>query len=197
MEAVTLADYQRGALRAGFRAAVARGDARPLLLPAFIVPSFVLPAFFLAVAGRYAFLKPLRYPLAVLIAAFNLNLFRTGSTPTTSSINLASAYGAGLAWGWGTLWAFVVLVWRDPWDGERVRRRARAKGSPPATMAAADAIDEDVAQCLRAGQEYYWQSFPVDGSFWSRLDWSWDLYLAWRGVGRSNALLYMPRIVRC
>ncbi|EPE03965.1 hypothetical protein F503_04813 [Ophiostoma piceae UAMH 11346] len=185
MEAVTLADYQRGALRAGFRAAVARGDARPLLFPACIVPSFVLPAVFLTVAGRYAFLKPLRYPLAVLITAFNLNLFRTGSTPITSSINMASAYGAGLAWGWGTLWVFVVLVWIDPWDGERVKRRARAKGSPPVTMTEADAIDEDVAQCLRAGQEYYWQSFPVDGSFWSRLDWSWDLCLAWRGVGWS------------
>ncbi len=197
MDPVTLADYRRGVLRAGLRAALARGDAQPLLLPACLVPSYVLPTVFLAVAGKHTALRPLRYPLAAAIAAANMSQMvnqggngsgsGSGDAPS-SSLNFASAYGKGLVFAWGTLWALVVLVWMDPWTAERVAQRRRRKSMAGETAAAIGGdtlvVDEDVTRSLRQGHEYYWQAFPASGSLWARLNWSLDLCLAWRGVGR-------------
>ncbi|CAK7204443.1 hypothetical protein SEUCBS139899_007200 [Sporothrix eucalyptigena] len=190
MEPVTLADYQRGVLRTAFRSAVSRGEAQPLMLLASAVPAIVVPAVFIAVAGRHHMLRPLRYALAAALVAFNFNRLTPlwnsdGSWARTSSINLGSAYGAGIVLSWGTMWALTVLVWTNPWSGERVARRRRR--GPPETgpdgyMDPAKAPDEDIARSLRLSHEYYWQSFPQKGSFLARFDWAMDLCLAWRGV---------------
>lgn len=200
MEAVTLADYQRGVLRTSFRSAMARGEAQPLMLVACAVPAIVVPAAFLAVAGRHPVLQPLRYAVAVALVAYNVHqlspLWNDPSWARTSSINFASAYGAGLVFGWSTLWTLVVLVWTNPWDGERVARRRKREKAKDTTEKATEADvdlsddrdvknapDEDIARSLRLGHEYYWQSFPAHASFFARFDWTIDLCLAWRGIG--------------
>ncbi|ERS98416.1 uncharacterized protein SPSK_06072 [Sporothrix schenckii 1099-18] len=209
MDAVTLADYQRGVLRNAFRSAMARGEARPLMLVACAVPAIIVPATFLAVAGRHRALRPLRYAVAVALLAYNAHqlspLWNGPSWARTSSLNFASAYGAGLVFGWGTLWALVVLVWTSPWDGERVARRrkilpagtkereADVVNTDTLNIQNADnAPDEDIARSLRLGHEYYWQSFPVHASFFARFDWAIDLCLAWRGIGWSWGKTVVP-----
>ncbi|KAL1892730.1 hypothetical protein Sste5346_006813 [Sporothrix stenoceras] len=211
MDAVTLADYQRGVLRNSFRSAVALGEARPLMLVACAVPAIIVPAVFLAVAGGHKALQPLRYAMAVALVVYNAHqvspLWNDRSWVRTSSINFASAYGAGLVYGWSTLWSLVVLVWINPWDGERVARRRKTvqdkeKGTPtkgaetdadPQDMQKVeDAPDEDIAHSLRLGHEYYWQSFPARGSFFARFDWALDLCLAWRGIGWSWGKAVVP-----
>ncbi|CAK7270642.1 hypothetical protein SEPCBS119000_004192 [Sporothrix epigloea] len=190
MEATTLADYQRGVLRTAFRSAVSRGEARPFTLLACFVPTVIVPAVFIAVAGKHRVLRPLRYALAAALLVFQINqltpLWTTdGTWARISSLNFACAYGVGISISWGTMWALNLLLWSDPWDGERVARRKR-KG-PPETgpdgiMSPEMAPDEDIARSLSLGQEYYWQSFPADASFLARIDWAFDLCLAWRGV---------------
>ncbi|CAK7263732.1 hypothetical protein SEPCBS57363_000719 [Sporothrix epigloea] len=193
MEAVTLADYQRHVLRTAFRSAVTRGEARPFTLLACFVPTVVVPAVFIAVAGRHTVLRPLRYVLAAALVAFQVNqltpLWNTdGTWARISSLNFACAYGAGISISWGTMWALNVLVWTDPWIGERVARRNRRgppETGPDGIMGSAEAPDEDIARSLRLGHEYYWQSFPAHASFMARIDWAIDLCFAWRGVGWS------------
>ncbi|CAK7219213.1 hypothetical protein SCUCBS95973_003743 [Sporothrix curviconia] len=193
MEPVTLADYQRGVLRSALRSAFSRGEAYPLMLLACAVPAIIVPAVFIAVAGRHRALRPLRYALAAALVAFYINRLTPlwnsdGTWARISSINSASAYGTGIAVTWGTMWALTLLVWTDPWDGERVARRKRRgppETGPEGAMDPAKAPDEDVARSLRLGHEYYWQSFPKNSSFLARFDWAMDLCLAWRGVGWS------------
>ena len=202
MEPVTLADYQRGVLRTAFRSAVSSGEAQPLMLLACAVPAIIAPAVFIAVAGRHRALRPLRYALAAALIAFYISrltplLWNTGGTwARTTSINFASAYGAGVVVSWGTIWALTLLVWTNPWNGERVARRKRRgppETGPEGAMDPAMAPDEDIARSLRLGHEYYWQSFPTHASFLARFDWAIDLCLAWRGVGELQQRLSRER----
>lgn len=48
-----------------------------------------------------------------------------------------------------------------------------------------DAPDEDIARSLEAGFEYYWQAYPADAPFLTRLGWSADLCCAFRGSGKN------------
>lgn len=50
-----------------------------------------------------------------------------------------------------------------------------------------DAPDEDVARSLKEGYEYYWQAYPADAPFATRLGWSFDLVLSMRGTGECDA----------
>ncbi|KAG8165413.1 hypothetical protein KVR01_005688 [Diaporthe batatas] len=43
--------------------------------------------------------------------------------------------------------------------------------------------DEDVARSLAEGYEYYWQSYPEQDPWLTRLDWSFDLVTSFRGTG--------------
>ena len=47
-----------------------------------------------------------------------------------------------------------------------------------------NAPDESIAAVLDE-YEYYWQPFPIEGSFLQRLSWSFDLVTAFRGSGTS------------
>lgn len=47
------------------------------------------------------------------------------------------------------------------------------------------APDEDTARSLAEGYEYYWQAYPADAPFSTRLDWSVDLVCSFRGTGKS------------
>lgn len=50
----------------------------------------------------------------------------------------------------------------------------------------AGAPDEDIAKSLSEGYEYYWQAYPADAPFSTRLGWSWDLVTSFRGVGKAK-----------
>lgn len=47
-----------------------------------------------------------------------------------------------------------------------------------------DAPDENVARSLREGYEYYWQAYPAEAPFSTRLEWSLDLVSSFRGTGK-------------
>ncbi|KLU87766.1 hypothetical protein MAPG_06759 [Magnaporthiopsis poae ATCC 64411] len=48
--------------------------------------------------------------------------------------------------------------------------------------------DDDVARGL-IEDEYFWQAFPADAPFGTRLGWAFDYYMAWRGAGESTPVL--------
>lgn len=50
-----------------------------------------------------------------------------------------------------------------------------------------NAPDEDIAKSLKDGYEYYWQAYPADAPFSTRLDWSVDLVLSFRGTGKPKS----------
>lgn len=57
---------------------------------------------------------------------------------------------------------------------------------------ALDAPDEDTEKSLSQGYEYYWQSYPEDASFLTRLDWSFDLVTSFRGTGWNWCIPVAP-----
>lgn len=59
-----------------------------------------------------------------------------------------------------------------------------------------DAPDEDTAKSLAEGYEYYWQSYPEDAPFLTRLDWSFDLVTSFRGTGWNWCIPVAPRFSR-
>ncbi len=193
-----IADGRRAELRSAFEAAVARGEARPLVVPWCLVGAFVLPALYLAVPHtKRPWLYRARFLVVAAVAGLGLDMMRN-----TSSTNMACAYATGLIAAWGTVWALTLLVWTRPqFDAERVQRRL-VKPKTPAAAAAWNgngnnghavgelkAPDESVARGLAQGYEYYWQAFPADAPFLARLDWAVDLCLAFRGPGTWAAEL--------
>lgn len=126
-----------------------------------------------------------------------------------SSLNMAVAYGTGLAGAWGILWGLTVLVWTRPqFEAARVERRRKrengglarqdglgnghAHGDVPARPEKEDevrkqtghkALDETVAAALDDGYEYYWQAYPADSPLSTRLDWAFDYISGFRGSG--------------
>lgn len=46
--------------------------------------------------------------------------------------------------------------------------------------------DDDIARGL-IEHEYFWQAFPADSPFGTRLGWAFDYYMAWRGAGEFNS----------
>lgn len=59
-----------------------------------------------------------------------------------------------------------------------------------------DAPDEDMARSLAQGQEYYWQSYPEQASWLTRLDWSFDLVTSFRGTGWNWSIPVIPHFSR-
>lgn len=57
---------------------------------------------------------------------------------------------------------------------------------------AVDAPDEDMARSLAQGYEYYWQSYPEQDSWLTRLDWSFDLVTSFRSTGWNWTIPVVP-----
>lgn len=72
----------------------------------------------------------------------------------------------------------------------------RVNGSPKAPAGeggkVVDAPDADIARSLAQGYEYYWQCYPEDASFLTRLDWSFDLVTSFRGTGWNWCIPVVP-----
>lgn len=79
-------------------------------------------------------------------------------------------------------------------NGHAVQVNGHHQASPPAkeqqsvsgVVDPVDAPDEDVARSLRQGYEYYWQAYPADAPLATRLGWSIDLVLSFRGTGKTD-----------
>jgi len=105
----------------------------------------------------------------------------------------------------------TLLIWMRPqFEAERVERRRRRRsprggetnGSAHERNNSAlrseteqlqgAAPDEDVARYIK-DYEYYWQAFPADEPFLTRLGWATDLVLSFRGTGMYLSIGSHPR----
>jgi hypothetical protein len=217
--------YQRELLKAQFRADVAAGTARPLVLPLDLVGTFILPVVYLCIPHtRRPWLYRMRFAVMALMMWLNFDMISRAA-----STNIAFAYASGLAGVWGTLWGMTVLVWTRPqFEAERVQRRRKQgmdegngtlveqnghTSGKPATRHAnvvspgashttddiqpqASAPDETVANALSTGYEYYWQSYPSSSPLPTRLDWVLDHVTSFRGSGWTTAIPSIPSFRR-
>jgi hypothetical protein len=231
MDAEPLNYARRAALRETFKAQVAAGEMRPLVLPYCLFGSFILPILYFSISHtRQPWLFKARYAIWVVCVALNIRMMSH-----TSSTNMACAYAAGLLGTWAIVWNAALLVFMDPQGGSRraekrrkaMRREQRSAakdslaksvagyglalgegteagglyehangvnghrsikadiGASPTKRADSSAPDESVAAVMDE-YEYFWQPFPEDGSFLTRLDWAFDLCTAFRGAGRFH-----------
>lgn len=189
-----LAASARDTYRRHFADQVAAGTIKPLVLPYAVLGSFLLPVLYLSVPhARRPWLYAARWPLLAFIVVFNVR-----ETRTTSSANFAVGYAVGLMHAWGVVWAATLLVWTRPqWEAERVAKRRREKrDDDKAEEEAKAAPDEDVARSLRAGYEYYWQAYPADAPWPTRLGWAADLAFSFRGAGWNWCVPVLPRFAQ-
>jgi hypothetical protein len=204
-----LALYQRETLKALFRAEVAAGTARPLVIPLDLVGTALLPILYLCIPHtKRPWLYRMRFVVIAVMVWLNYHMICGAS-----STSMLSAYASGLAGAWGTLWGVTVLIWTRPqFEAERVETRLRsrrmngnggnreqnvhsggrllhehANGAFPKSQLSdkLTSPDETVAAALAEGYEYYWQSYPASSSLVTRLDWVVDYVTSFRGIGWS------------
>ena len=221
LETTNLGLYQRELYRAHFRERVAAGNASLFILPYAALGTFILPILYLTIPHvKRPWLYRTRFALYAFIVAFNLH-----EMGRSSSTNMAAAYAVGLFQSWGIIWIATVLIWMAPqFEAERIEKRPRAisaqaggssqagnghAGAPTSNghaktknvvaaenSQAAAAPDEDVAGNL-AEYEYYWQAYPSEAPFLTRLDWAMDLVLAFRGSGMTYSLYVNSHVGLC
>jgi len=191
--------FYRELYRNRFKADVVAGAARPLILPFDLLGSFIVPVLYLCVPHtRRPWLYRMRFVVMALILYLNLAMMRN-----TSSANMAVAYGVGLMGAWGIIWGMKLLIWTRPqFEAARVETRRRKKGlvvngngdiwgrgvKRDAAQRRSTAPDESVSETLEE-YEYYWQAYPADGPFMTRLDWVVDLVTAFRGSGTTKSTI--------
>lgn len=201
--------HVRDSYRLDFAHQVAAGRIKPLILPYAVLGSFLLPVlYFTAPHVHRPWLYAARWPLMAFIFVFNLH-----ETFTTSSANFAIGYAVGLMQAWGIVWAATLLIWMRPqFEAERVekRKRKRTKTTSAGVSASASSVarqqsgpfdddkapDEDVATSLGEGYEYYWQAYPADAPWTTRLGWSVDLVLSFRGTGWNWCVPVVPHFAK-
>ncbi|KAK3310055.1 uncharacterized protein B0T15DRAFT_517234 [Chaetomium strumarium] len=194
-ENLSLATYYQHQYQKTFHAAVAAGEVTPFVIPWSFIGVFFLPLFYLSIPHTTRpWLYRLRWAVAAAVIYLNIRLMQT-----TSAGNMAVAYSTGLAAVWGTIWNLRVLIFTHPQrDAARVERRPRRshengfskdeKEKPGAMVA----VDESVAASLRHNHEYFWQPFPAQASFLTRLGWTADLLTSLRGGGWNFCISSIP-----
>ncbi|PTB67106.1 hypothetical protein BBK36DRAFT_65688 [Trichoderma citrinoviride] len=206
-----LAYAVRTAYGDAFRLALARGAAKPLLLPWCLLGPFVVPALWLAVPHRRRrwFYRTRWLAMAVVVWS---NVYHLRYV---SSANMACAYAAGLAATWGTILSLNLLVWTRPqFDAARVRRvkqegvgsttghdgeKGDANGDGNGSAVGlrtpkipSRSLEKNTSQD-QEGFEYIWEPYPSAGSFLERLGWTTDLILSFRGAGWNWSVSSLPR----
>ncbi|KAK4236893.1 hypothetical protein C8A03DRAFT_45167 [Achaetomium macrosporum] len=192
-ETCNLAAYYQQQYQETFHAAVAAGEVTPFVIPWSFIGVFFLPLFYLSIPHtNRPWLYRLRWAVAAAVVYLNIRLMQT-----TSAGNMAVAYSTGLAAVWGTIWNLRMLIFTHPQrDAARVERRPRShengfskdeKEKPGAMVA----IDESVAASL-PHSEYFWQPFPAQASFLTRLGWTADLLTSLRGGGWNFCISSIP-----
>jgi len=208
-----LAYVRREELRESFRRAVAAGEARPFLFPWDFIPTFVLPILYLSISHRRRpWLYQARYLVAAAVTGLNLEMIHKTSSTNIALSYAVGVYAAwGIVWALTLLvWTKpqfeaerVQRVRPSPDLGQDGPQHKTGHGSSPihsnghsSNEPSLDsgprrrkpipivlAPDTDVAKSLEHKFEYFWQSFPAEAPFLARLDWAFDLCLAWRGSG--------------
>ncbi|TDZ33714.1 hypothetical protein C8035_v011186 [Colletotrichum spinosum] len=212
-----VATVVRDTYRAVFKARVAAGVAKPFVLPYSVFGTFILPVLYMTIPHRKrSWVYAARWLVMAFIIAFNLNIMRG-----TSSTNMSVGYTSGLSAFWGILSNLTNLVFTAPqFDFERVARRKRSnkpsspKPSRNSSRSSSPSSSPSNGLRKRAGSkkrrqnkvkapdvnldeyEYYWQSYPENGTFMERLGWVLDLYTNFRGVGWSWAVPSVPSPAR-
>ncbi|KAL2133054.1 hypothetical protein VTI74DRAFT_2993 [Chaetomium olivicolor] len=182
--------YYSDHYRQAFYAALAAGEVKPLLLPWSFIGSFFLPLLYLSIPHtNRPWLYRMRWAAAAAVVYLNFDLLRT-----TSAGNEAVAYTTGLIAVWGTIWSLRMLIFTRPqWEAARIERRPKKtlqngltkdKETPHTTMLP----DESVSPY----NEYFWQPFPSHAPFLTRLGWTADLLICFRGAGWNFAIPAIP-----
>ncbi|KAF7541209.1 hypothetical protein G7Z17_g12015 [Cylindrodendrum hubeiense] len=105
-----LGDLARLSYRDAFARAVAEHRVRPLILPYSLLGPFILCPLWLAIPHtNRPWLYHTRWLVIGLVVVVDLDIILS-----TSSRNVACAYGAGLMGLWGILLTFDLLVWSRP-----------------------------------------------------------------------------------
>jgi hypothetical protein len=195
-ENLSLATYYQHQYQETFHAAVAAGEVTPFVIPWSFIGVFFLPLFYLSIPHtNRPWLYRLRWVVAAAVVYLNVRLMQT-----TSAGNMAVAYSTGLAAVWGTIWNLRVLIFTHPQrDAARVEQRPRIyhengglKDEKEKTGAmVTSAADESVAASL-PDKEYFWQPFPAQASFLTRLGWTADLLTSLRGGGWNFCISSIP-----
>ncbi|KAK4454613.1 membrane bound O-acyl transferase family-domain-containing protein [Podospora aff. communis PSN243] len=183
-----LPTYYLHAHRLSFQQALQTGAAAPFIIPWSIVGAFVVPVLYLSIPHRKRpWLYRLRWVVVGLMGVLNLGVLKT----RTGSENYAVGYAIGLTVAWGMIWGTALVGMMDvQWDVARVqlRRRRTAKREEGGKREAV--VDESVRGMRE--EEYYWEAYPEDESFLTRLGWVVSLYLSFRGVGWNFAIPSVP-----
>lgn len=216
-----LADHVRGFYRRHFAHELARGTVKPLVVPWGVLVTFGLPILYFSIPHRNRpWLFSARYLLMLGIILYNV---RETFVTTSPNFALGYAVGLMQAWGiiWNMTLLVCMRPQFDAERIDRrkaapkVDAQAGVNGSanghariPDAKenghahavttgaqrgKVAGHAPDGDVASSLAGGYEYYWQSYPEDAPFLTRLDWSFDLVTSFRGTGWNWCIPVVPR----
>ncbi|KAL5614406.1 hypothetical protein BROUX41_004512 [Berkeleyomyces rouxiae] len=198
LTAILASPFPKAALRDYYaeaaRHVIAAGTHLPFLVPTTFLGGLIIPPLFLAFSQRgRPWLRSLRWAVMALILALNADLFLH-----SASTNVACGYGIGMVAVWSSLVAAMALVFLDAQDLERVAKRPRsraratstekARGSDGAPGELLAAADEQYGEA-----EYYWQSYPHDGTFGQRFLWGFDIVTSIRGSGWTWAISTMPQ----
>ncbi|EGS18754.1 uncharacterized protein CTHT_0053630 [Thermochaetoides thermophila DSM 1495] len=178
--------------KAAFETAHASGRLKPLVFPISFLGSVILPVLYLSVPHTTRpWLYRLRWAVAAAVVALNVRLMQT-----TSAANEAIAYGTGLIAVWGTIWALRMLIFTRPqWEAARIVRVPKGEaeeGREKKVVKADVALDESVAAALE-DYDYVWQPYPARAPFLTRLGWSIDLLICFRGAGWNLAISSIPQ----
>ncbi|EEU48506.1 uncharacterized protein NECHADRAFT_31316 [Fusarium vanettenii 77-13-4] len=204
-------DLARIEYREAFARAVAEGTRSPLVLPYCLLGPFILPPVYLAIPHRNRpWLYRSRWLIVGFVVAFDINIIRT-----MSSMNVACAYASGLMGIWGILSTLNLLVWTDP-QSNYARAVKVTKDSTKMNGTAKNHVRETNGSSKEDGLRQrklgtvpgakddgehnslkdsgcVWQTFPENGSFGERLNWTFDLATNFRKIGWNCSIASVPR----
>lgn len=200
--APNFSNLARFKLREDFALAVFQGRTKPLVLPFSLLGPFILPTIWLAIPHtKRPWLYQTRWLVLAFVVAFDIRIIQT-----TSSINMACSYAAGLMALWGVISTAHLLIWTRPqFDAARavkrfekadirgrmngvskhgngtlrhdgVRQRKQHVESISAPPSSDDEVQPKLSDCV-------WEKFPEDAPFSRRLNWAFDLTTNLRCAG--------------
>ncbi|KAK1834661.1 membrane bound O-acyl transferase family-domain-containing protein [Podospora conica] len=185
-----LPTYYRDLYRSQYHADLANGTVRPLTIP-YSLLGCLLPVFYLTIPHRRRpWLYRSRFLVVLAMILFNIDVV---FWRRTSSANFAGSYATGLTCAWGTIWGITLLLVMNVQGGvARIAMRRQTDPNRDYVKEVAYVPDESIRTAIKQGWEYYWQPYPEDAPFTTRLGWVWNLYTSFRGAGWSFAIPTIP-----
>lgn len=160
---------------------IASGEYQPFLYP-WATLGFGIVLIYLLIDHRTSpTLRSLRPPLYGFLCAFAIWCITTNKARSA-----AASYGVGLISAWGTLWTGAIMFFNDCQDDfQRIERLETTE--EPVSNGSVDSSRPQARKRPSKGSAHkegplYWQSYPAN-SFKDRLDWVFDVFCNFRGVG--------------